>query len=74
MYKFSRADFLLWLAEIEKFIEKGLTNCYAEDAFNEISGEILLRPLFFEEFCTEIDTISDLKKAEGWLRSKAEKE
>ena len=74
MYKFSRADFLRWLDEMEKFIEKGRTNCYAEDAFNEISGEIVLRPLFFEEFCLEIDTISDLKKAESWVRSKSEKE
>ena len=73
MYKFSRADFLRWLVEIENFIEKGRTDCYAENAFNEISGELLLRPLFFEEFCMEIDMMSDIKKAESWVQSKARK-
>jgi len=74
MYKFSMGDFLHWVGEIEKFIEKGHTSCYAEDAFNEISGEIVLRPLFFDEFCIEIDTVSDLKKAQNWMRSKAGKQ
>jgi len=63
MYKFSKADFLRWLAEIDDFIMQGKINCYAEDAFNKISNEIVLRPLYFEEFCMEIDTMDDLEKA-----------
>ena len=73
MYKFSNTNFLQWIAEIESFVKKGQTNCYAEDAFNEISKETVLYPLYSEEFCMEIDTLSDLRKVEGWLRSKAKK-
>ena len=73
MYKFSSTDFLRWLAEIESFVKKGQTDCYAEDAFNEISRETALYPLYYEEFCMEIDTLSDLRKVEGWLRSKTGK-
>lgn len=64
MYKFSKADFLRWLAEIDGFIKREKVNCYAEEAFNEISREIVLRPLYFEEFCMEIDTMEDLEKAQ----------
>ena len=43
---------------------------YAEDAFNKISNEIVLRPLHFEEFCMEIDTMDDLEKARRWLENR----
>lgn len=70
MYKLSKLAFLHWLDKIEHFIKRGKVKCYAEDAFNEISGEILLRPLYFEEFCMEIDTMGDLEKAKSWLRNR----
>lgn len=70
MYKLSKLDFLYWLDEIERFIKQGKVNCYAEDAFNEISGKILLRFLYFERFCMEIDTMYDLEKAKAWLWSR----
>jgi len=73
MYKLSRADLRRWFDEMGKFVEMGRTDCYAEDAFNEISGEIQLRPLFFEEFCIEIDTTNDLKEAESWIRNRMRK-
>ena len=39
-------------------------NSYAEDAFNEISDKVMLRPLYFDEgFCMEIDTVEDLEIA-----------
>jgi len=64
LYKFSRSDFLYWLDEIEKFIEKRDTKGYAETVFNEISNKIILRPLYFDDaLCMEIDTEEDLKKA-----------
>ena len=64
LYKFSRSDFLYWLNEIRKFIEKGDTKSYAETVFNEISDRIILRPLYFDDaLCMEIDTEEDFKKA-----------
>jgi choline kinase len=71
MYKFSKADFRLWLDKIEDFIMRGKVDCYAEDAFNEISDEVLLRPLYFEEFCVEIDTKAELEKTRRHLQSES---
>ena len=48
--------------EMEKEIKDGNFNIYAEDAFNKISDEITLKPLYFDdESCMEIDTMDDLK-------------
>jgi len=64
LYKFSKSDFLRWFDEIEKFIRREDVNSYAEDAFNEISDKVMLRPLYSdEEFCMEIDTMEDLEIA-----------
>jgi len=64
LYKFSKSDFLCWLDEVEKFIERGDTKSYAEDAFNKISDKIVLHPLYFDdELCMEIDTMDDLNIA-----------
>ena len=62
-YRFSQADFMLWLRTIDDFVRRGQTSCYAEDAFNQVSHEIVLRPLYFHEFCMEIDTAEDLETA-----------
>jgi len=60
----TKSDFLCWLDEIEKFIRREDMNSYAEDAFNEISDKVMLRPLYFDEgFCMEIDTVEDLEIA-----------
>ena len=63
MYAFTKADFGIWLAEIDRFIREDRLDRYAEDAFNNVSGRIRLRPLYFDEFCMEIDTIEDLETA-----------
>lgn len=64
LYKFSKADFLFWLNECEQYIEKGEVNIYAENVFNDISDELLLHPLYFnEELCIEIDTKEELEMA-----------
>ena len=64
LYKFSREDFLKWLKEIDKEVQNGNINIYAEDAFNKISDKIILKPLYFKgDKCMEIDTIEDLNKA-----------
>jgi phosphoenolpyruvate phosphomutase len=64
LYKFSKADFLRWLVRIGELVKRGDLTVYAEDAFNEISDTVILRPLYFdEEICMEIDTLDDLELA-----------
>ncbi len=44
-------------------------NIYAENVFNEISDELLLFPLYFDdELCMEIDTEEELELAERIIR------
>ncbi len=67
-YKFGKKDFSKWMRAIDIEIKKGNVYCYAEDAFNEISDEIILRPLYFkEEIGMEIDDVNDLRKARDLL-------
>lgn len=69
VYYWKEKDFLRWIDEMEKFIKEGRTNCYAEDAFNKISDEIYLFPIFFNNLlCMEIDTINDLNLARRYLK------
>jgi phosphoenolpyruvate phosphomutase len=70
MYKFSKSDFLFWLNECEQYIGKGEVNIYAENVFNDISDELLIYPLYFnDELCMEIDTKEELEIAERiWAR------
>lgn len=68
LYRLRKDDFRLWLKKINDFIKKGKTNCYAEDALNEIINEIRLYPLYFgNRLCMEIDTLEDLKRATKYL-------
>lgn len=68
MYRFTKEDFKRWMREIENEIKNGNLNIYAEDAFNKISDEVILRPLYFnKEVCMEIDTKEDLEKAKKIL-------
>ncbi len=69
MYKFSKEDFLFWLNECGEYLEKGDVNIYAENVFNEISDELLLYPLYFnDELCMEIDTKEELEMAERIIK------
>ena len=68
LYKFTKKDFLIWMHEMEKEVKDGNMNSYAEDAFNKISDEITLKPLYYDkDFCMEIDTMEDLNKAKKYL-------
>ena len=59
-YKFLREDFLRWMAEIRRFVERGETTCYAENAFNAAWEEIPLYPLDVGgRLCAEIDNPED---------------
>ena len=65
MYKFTKEALLFWLNECGRYIEKGEVNIYAENVFNDISDELLIYPLYFDdELCMEIDTKEELEIAE----------
>ena len=64
LYFWTSHDFNLWMKKIDTFVEKGVTSCYAENAFNEISDIIDLFPLdIADEFCMEVDNFDDLEIA-----------
>lgn len=61
LYKINKSDWNIWLNIINKFCETGNINCYAENAFNEVSDECIIKPLDIKEsLCSEIDTPEDL--------------
>ena len=69
LYKFSESNMKIWFAEIENFVQRGNTNVYAEDAFNNISSKLELTPIYMDdEICMEVDTLEDLKIARKMLR------
>jgi len=72
IYKFSMADFSMWLAEIDTFVINCNVACYAEDAFNSIADEIKLSAVYYgSEFCMEIDTPEDLNIAKAYYAKHA---
>ena len=61
LYKLKKEDWLVWLERIEKFCEFSQVKCYAENAFNEVSDDCLVRPLDVRNgLCAEIDDQEDL--------------
>ena len=60
-YKLNQKEWNMWLDKISEFCELNNTDCYAEEAFNEISDQ---RELFAfdmgNRLCAEIDTPEDL--------------
>ena len=68
-YKLSKAFFLRWKNEIARYINQGIDQVYAENAFNDISHEIILHPYYYtDRFCLEIDTPEDLSLAQSLLK------
>lgn len=62
LYKIKKEDWLIWLANIEKFCESDNRKCYAENAFNEVSDKCIIKPLDVKDMlCAEIDTPEDLQ-------------
>ena len=62
LYKINQRDWQLWLKEIIRFCERDETGCYAENAFNRISNQCVIRPLdVVDQLCNEIDTPEDLE-------------
>lgn len=61
LYKLLKKDWKVWLERIVAFCESNNCQCYAENAFNEVSQNCLLYPLDIKAlFCSEIDTQEDL--------------
>lgn len=61
LYKLFRKDWKVWLDNIIVYCEKGITKCYAEDAFNDISEKCFIYPLDVKkQLCSEIDNQEDL--------------
>ena len=62
LYKILKDDWLIWLAQIEKYCESDNRKCYAENAFNEVSDQCKLYPCDVKDMlCAEIDTPEDLE-------------
>lgn len=61
LYKINKVDWKVWLEQIIIYCEKGQVQCYAENAFNEISDRCRIYPYeFLDKLCAEIDTPEDL--------------
>ena len=68
LYKLNKADWLIWLEEIEKFCDEGNRKVYAENAFNQVFNKCLIEPYDVKDrLCTEIDTPEDLEKVKARL-------
>jgi phosphoenolpyruvate phosphomutase len=62
-YRLYKKDWMVWLEEIGRFCEDGITGCYAENAFNRISDRCCIRPVDVGmELCHEIDTMEECEK------------
>lgn len=74
LYKLKQNDWLIWLNAIIDYCEKGETNCYAENAFNEVSEQCLIRPVDIKhQLCCEIDTMEDLMMIKEKINDSEEK-
>ena len=66
LYKLTKSFFLRWKKEIAYYINQGIDQVYAENAFNDIAHEIVLNPYYYtDQFCFEIDTPEDLSLAQS---------
>lgn len=61
LYKLNKADWKIWLKKICEFCESGNRNCYAENAFNQVSDTCEIYAYDVKgRLCAEIDTPEDL--------------
>ena len=69
LYYLTKGDWSIWLNKIIEYCENGYTNCYAENAFNDIANVCNLLPLDIENhLCMEIDNTQDLAIASNELK------
>ena len=73
LYKLSNEFLQTWLNQIEIFVNLDKVNCYAEDALNEILGELNLKPVYITDInCKEIDDIEDLEFVQEYFKNSIE--
>lgn len=71
LYKLLKSDLRKWISRIEALCEKGIVDCYAEEAFNDCSDQISLFPVDIKELiCGEIDNEQDLNRIKDLLNKK----
>lgn len=69
LYKLLKADWKVWLDKILEYCESDNRKCYAENAFNEVSGKCAIYPLDVKNaLCAEIDTPEDLAVVSAKLK------
>ena len=74
LYKLIKHDWAVWFKKICQFCDNQNTNCYAENAFNEVSDACIISPLDIQnELCGEIDTPEDLEAIKNMLQKQKEK-
>jgi phosphoenolpyruvate phosphomutase len=62
LYKLWQKDWTVWLDCICRFCETGNTKCYAEEALNEVTKNMELKPYDVSPYlCNEIDNEDDYK-------------
>ena len=71
LYKLSKEVMKSWIDNVVKFVESGNINVYAENAFNEVSIGLGIRPVsYHNHFIDEVDNKDDLarvnKEIEVW--------
>lgn len=70
LYKLLKNDWQVWMKNIENYCDSGNTQCYAENAFNEVSDRCNIYPVDIKDMlCAEIDTVEDLEKVSKELRN-----
>lgn len=68
-YKLSKADVTAWVKQVEKFIESGNDQCYAENAMNEIFPELSVKAFGYENYYVdEVDNSDDLARVSADIR------
>lgn len=61
LYFFEEKAWQVWLKRIVEFCEAGEVSCYAENALNQVTGQIHLYPYDFGELlCQEVDKEEEL--------------
>lgn len=62
LYHLKERDWAIWKREIARFCKEGKTGVYAEEAFNEVSGQCAVCAVEAEgRLCVEVDTPEDLR-------------
>lgn len=69
LYKLNREDWEIWLDNIINFCENNIVNCYAENAFNEVSDRCRIYPYDVKDkLCSEIDNSEDLERIKNKVK------